>query len=125
MADESSRGESQILVVQFLVPVYDRKGRPYPRSVHKQIRRDLEDHFDGWSLAADRPLTGAWRNPESGEVEYDDSWRYEVGIAPDRLTELDDYLAALSYRLGQKALWRVAYAGGEGKVVPARAPARR
>lgn len=117
--------ESKVLVVQFLIPVYDRNGKPYRRSVHKQIRRDLEERFDGWSLAADKPLAGAWRNPELGEVEYDDSWRYEVGIAPDRLGELDDYLAELSHRLGQKALWRVVHAGGEGKVIPARVPTKR
>lgn len=116
---------AEVLVVQFLVPIYDRKGKPYPRSVHKKLRRDLEDRFDGWSLAADKPLEGAWRNPESGEVEYDDSWRYEVGIDPPRLEELDRYLAELSHRLRQKALWRVAYAGGAGKVIPAKAPRKR
>jgi hypothetical protein len=115
----------RILVVQFLVPVFDREGKPYPRSVHKEIRRHLEDRFGGWSLAADRPLAGAWRNPESGDVEYDDSWRYEVGIDPARLGDLDDYLADLARRLRQKALWRVAYARGEGKVIPARARAGR
>ena len=69
----------EILVVQFLVPVFDREGKPYHRSVQKRIRRDLEDRFDGWSLAADKPLPGAWRNPTSGEVKYDDSWRYDTG----------------------------------------------
>lgn len=122
---DPAKAKAQILVVQFLVPIYDRKGKPYPRSVQKGVRRDLEDRFDGWSLAADKPLTGAWRNPESGQVEYDDSWRYEIGIAPSRLADLDAYLAQLAHRLGQKALWRVAYAGGEGKVIPARAPAKR
>jgi len=107
------------LVVQFLVPVFDRNGRAYARSVRNRIRRDLEGRFGGWSLAADRPLAGAWRNPGSGDVEYDESWRYEVGIDPTRLHELDTYLAGLAFRLGQKAIWRVAYAGGEGRVIPA------
>src|ERR1022692_3635961 len=117
-----SKAKAQILVVQFLVPIYDRKGKPYPRSVQKGVRRDLEDRFDGWSLAADKPLTGAWRNPESGQIEYDVSWRYEIGIAFGRLSDLDGYLGQLAHRLGQKALWRVAYAGGEGKVIPAKRP---
>lgn len=109
-----------VLVVQFLIPVYDRRGRPYPRSVRHGIQHDLEDRYDGWSLAADRPLEGAWRNPESGDIEYDESWRYEVGISPSRLGDFDDYLADLSRRLDQKALWRVVYLGGEGKVIPAK-----
>ena len=108
-----------LLVVQFLVPTYDRKGKPYPRSVQKQLRRELEEQFDGWSLAAEKPLQGAWRNPRSGEIEYDVSWRYEVGIDPGRLAALDEYLAGLARRLGQKALWRVAFEGGEAKVIPA------
>jgi hypothetical protein len=36
------------------------------------------------------------------------------------LIELDDFLAELAHRLGQKALWRVAYLGGEGRVIAAR-----
>ena len=122
MSNDTPGRKELVLVVQFLVPVYDRDGKPYGRSVQKQIRRDLEDRFDGWSLASDKPLPGAWRNPESGDVEYDDSWRYEVGIAPGNLNQLDSYLAELAHRLGQKALWRVAYGGGEGKVVVARFP---
>ena len=124
MADESNAG-AKVVVIQFLIPVYDRRGNPYRRSAHNQLRRDLEDRFDGWSLAADKPLAGAWRNPGSGEVEYDDSWRYEIGIDRDRLDELDAYLGELAQRLGQRALWRVAYAGGEGKVVLARPPSKR
>ena len=125
MVDDPDKQDERVLVVQFLVPVYDRAGKPYRRSVHKEIRRDLEDRFDGWSLAADKPLAGAWRNPASGEVEYDESWRYEVGVDPDRLGELDEYLGQLAHRLGQKAIWRVVYAGGEGKVILARSSGGR
>lgn len=112
--------DNVMLVVQFLIPTYDRDGRPYPRSTHHQIQHDIEERYDGWSLAAKKPLKGAWRNPESGDIEYNESWRYEIGIPPSRLSELDDYLAKLSHHLGQKALWRVVYAGGEGKVIPAK-----
>ena len=122
MSDAPAKTDVEVLVVQFLVPVYDRDGSPYRRSVQKRIRRDLEERFDGWSLASDKPLPGAWRNPASGEVEYDDSWRYEIGIAPGRLDEFDAYLGELAHRLGQEALWRVVYAGGEGKVIVAKAP---
>ena len=114
--------ETEKLVVHFLVPKYDRDGKPYRRSVHKKLRKDLEDLFDGWSSLGDKPLEGAWRNPESGEIEYDESWRYEVGIDPEQLEELDDYLAELAHHMGQKAIWRVLYKGGEGKAIPARPP---
>jgi len=120
MAKRGKKPEAELLVVQFLVPKCDRDGNPYPRSVHQDLRKDLEDSFDGWSSLGDQPLPGAWRNPASGEIEYDDSWRYEVGIASGRLQELDDYLADLAHRLGQKAIWRVVYEGGQGKAIPAR-----
>ncbi len=61
-------------------------------------------------------MPGAWRNPKSGEVEHDDSWRYEVGIAADRLHEFDICLAELSRRLGQEAIWRVVYQVDLGKL---------
>lgn len=83
------------------------------------MQRELEERFGGWSLAADRSLPGAWRNPTSGEVEYDESWRYEVGVRRDRLDEVDEYLARLADRLGQKAIWRVRYGKGEGKAIEA------
>ena len=122
MAKRSRKPEPELLVVQFLIPKYDREGNPYPRSVHENLRKDLEDQFDGWSSLGDEPLPGAWRNSQSDEIEYDDSWRYEVGIAPDRLQEFDDFLAGLAHRLSQKAIWRVVYEGGEGKAIPARRP---
>lgn len=113
-----------MIVVQFLVPVYDRDRRPYSRDVQKRIQRELEDRFDGWSLASDQPLPGAWRNPESGEVEYDQSWRYEVGVLRKRLSEVDEYLAVLARRLQQKAIWRVVYGRGAGKAIGARSAER-
>ena len=102
-----------MVVVQFLDPIYDRNGGPYSRDVLKRLQQELEERFDGWSLAADQPLPGAWRNPTSGQVEYDESWRYEVGVPRDRLDELDEYLARLADRLGQKAIWRVATEWGK------------
>jgi hypothetical protein len=77
----------------------------------------LEQRFGGWSLAGGRPLEGAWRNPSSGEIEYDASWRYEIGLEPNRLPELDVYLGELARRLGQAAIWRVVYAGGDAAVI--------
>ncbi len=122
MAKQTRRPELELLVVQFLVPKYDRHGRPYPRTVHQELRRDLEEHFGGWSSLGDEPLPGAWRNPKSRKIEYDDSWRYEVGIAPARIAEIDDYLGGFANRIRQKAIWRVIYTGGEGKAIPACAP---
>lgn len=108
-----------LVIVQFLVPKRDRQGGLYPRAVHQRLREDLEEQFGGWSSLGDKPLPGAWRNPESGEIEHDQSWRYEVGITPDLLEDLDEYLADLAHRLGQKAVWRVVYKEGAAQAIPA------
>ena len=110
-------------IIHFLIPVIDRDGRPYIRNVHKQIQRELEDRFGGWTLLSTEPLPGAWKAPDTGEVEYDESWPYEVGIPPERLQEFDDFLAAVAFRLGQKTIWRVLV--GEGKAITAREPKRK
>lgn len=120
-----ARRKKSPLVVQFLVPTYDRRGAPYPRRRLRAIEEELARRFDGWSLVSRDPLPGAWRNPATDEIEHDHSLRYEVGIPLGRLAEFDDYLAALAFELGQKALWRVVYSGGAGKVIIARAPRER
>lgn len=125
MAKHSSKPASELLVVQFLVPKCDRAGDPYPRATYERLRRGLESRFGGWSSLGDEPLPGAWRNPKTGEMEYDESWRYEVGVLSDALAVLDDFLADLAYRLGQKAIWRVVYKGGQSQAIPARRPRRR
>ena len=107
-------------IIHFLIPVLDRDGRPYVRNVHKQIQGELEDRFGGWTLLSTEPLRGAWKAPNTGEVEYDESWSYEVGIPSERLQEFDDFLAAVAFRLGQKAIWRVL--AGEGRAIVAMEP---
>ena len=118
------RKPQKLLIVQFLVPVRGRDGALYPRTVHEELGRELEERFDGWSRLGDRPLPGAWRNPESGEIEHDESWRYEVGVARERLRELDDCLATLAHRLGQKAIWRVVFERTAAKAIAAHPPRR-
>jgi len=63
---ERKKSEPENLLIHFLVPNCDRNGKPYPRSVRDNLRKYLEERFDGWSSLGDEPLPGAWRNPESG-----------------------------------------------------------
>lgn len=125
MAKGQRRAISELLVVQFLVPKHDRAGDPYSKAIHRRLRQGLESRFGGWSSLGNEPLPGAWRNPQTGEIEYDESWRYEVGIPAGALAELDGFLADLAYSLDQRAIWRVAYEGAQGTVIQARRPRRR
>ncbi|MBZ0273224.1 hypothetical protein K8I61_14395 [bacterium] len=84
-----NKTDADFLVVQFLIPVIDRNGIAYEQSVFMEVREDLENGLGGWTLTSEGPTPGAWRNPDSGKIEHDDSWRYEVGIPRSRLAEFD------------------------------------
>ena len=69
-----------LIVVQFLVPSTDTRGRPYRRRVFSRLERELAERFGGWSLVSLGPLPGGWVNPETGGTEQDRSWRCEVAV---------------------------------------------
>ena len=85
-----------MIAVQFLIPT---------RADHPALRRDLEDTFGGWSLIGTN--YGAWRDPATGVVGFDATLRYEVGLDPDKLVYLDEYLQRLARSIGESAIWRV------------------
>lgn len=106
-----------MIVVHFLIPVADRAGKPYRRSIYHRLHKELQERFGGFTRLGARD-TGSWRNPESGELEFDESFRYEVGVERELLDELDAYLGDVAYRIGQKGIWRVVL--GQGKVIEPR-----
>lgn len=112
---------SELDIVHFQVPNCDREGNPYPRGVHKRIQAELEERFGGWSLIGGDPSWGGWVDPATKRRERDASWRYEVGIKPGEIGELDDFLSEVASRLGQKAIWRVLFGEARGRSIPAKA----
>ena len=102
--------------IQFLVPVADRKGRPYGRATMRRMELELERRFGGWSLVSREPLPGAWRNPSTQQIESDESWRYEVTWTS--VEAVEGYLVRLGRRLGQAAMYMVVV--GEGRIVDCR-----
>lgn len=116
---KKKRRSGQQCTVHFLIPVRDRRGVAYPKSIRHRMERELATRFGGWSRVAASPLPGAWLNPVTGRIEHDASWRYEVGLASNRVRELDLYLAELGRRIGQAAIWRIVYPDTWAKAVPA------
>lgn len=108
----------KLVVVQFLVPSTDTKGQPYRRGILLRLERHLAECYGGWSLVSVGPLPGGWRNPDTGRVERDVSWRYEVAVPADAMKEFDEFLGDLGASLGQAAMYRVVL--GEGLVIPSR-----
>lgn len=117
MMSETTEQNDDLIVVHFLIPVFDRKGNPYPRNLNKGLQGELEDRFGGWSLIGDKPAPGGWVNPETGEREEDLSLRYEVGIKANQINELDEFLSTIASKLGQEAIWRVIFGEARGKAI--------
>ena len=117
--DRGDSGEG-LVVVHLLIPMNDREGKLYPKNLKRRVEAELARRFGGWTQLSAMPLPGAWRNPETGEIELDSSVRYEVGIPAGRVGELDRLLADLAWELGQRAIWRVIFVGAEGRAIRAR-----
>lgn len=64
-------------LVQFLLPLRDNDGRPFPRAEFDRVNRELTDRFGGVTAYLRSPATGAWRE-EDGGVTHDDVSIIEV-----------------------------------------------
>lgn len=117
---EEKEAEEALRIVDFLIPVSERGGKPYKREVYKQIQRELEERFGGWQIIGSEPSPGGWINPDTGEPEREPNWRYRVGITAARYDELDEYLSEVAARLGQHSIWRERYIGAEAGAIPAK-----
>lgn len=94
------------IAIQFLIPVTDNDGNPYPGSVFEDLEHELVQRFGGWSLVSGTPMPGAWVD-DAGLIVEDNSCRYEVAIDATRLPELDAYLAEVAKTTKQDAIYRV------------------
>lgn len=107
-------------IVEFLIPENDNDGNPLKREVYKQIQREIEELFGGWSIVGHEPMEGGWKNRDTGEHFQGRSWRYRVDIEAYRFEELDEYLAEIAARLGEEAIHRERLPQSEAKSIPAK-----
>jgi hypothetical protein len=66
-------------LVQLLVPLYDNRGKRFPRALHDQLAKELTDRFGGLTAYARAPASGLWK--KGGKARRDDIVVYEV-MAP-------------------------------------------
>ena len=69
-------------LVQLLLPLQDRHGRAYPRSLYDELAGRLTEQFGGVTAYTRAPATGLWESA-SGETVRDQVVVYEVMV--DRL----------------------------------------
>jgi hypothetical protein len=81
-------------LVQLLLPVHDREGRPFDRPLFDQLAKELTDNFGGVTAYTRAPATGLWEEQSGGTVR-DHIVVYEVMVE-----KLDaEWWAALRERL--------------------------
>ena len=66
-------------LVQILLPIYNRSGRPIQPEKFGAVRRTLTERFGGVTAYTRAPATGAWKTPD-GAVERDDMIMVEVVV---------------------------------------------
>ncbi len=64
-------------LIQLFLPVYDRQGQAFPKSLFDEVRGELTERFGGVTAFLRSPAVGAWQDP-GGEVCRDDVYLYEV-----------------------------------------------
>ena len=90
-----------MIKTEFLVPVRDNEGHPFPRSCWRELEERLLP-FGGFFRQSD--VTGAWQS--DGPVYRDKSRRYVVALAS--WTEVPAWLALIQWvreRLRQEAIY--------------------
>jgi hypothetical protein len=102
-ASKTSGAGSTRCLVQLLLPLYDRGGKPQPPQLFAQVEDELADRFGGSTFYVRGVARGKWRS-EDGNLEHD-----EVIVGEVITHELDrgwwkQYQSELARRFGQDEL---------------------
>lgn len=90
--EPSAAGHS--VLVQFLLPLRDAQGQPFPADTFAAIRSELTESFGGVTAYLHSPAKGAWLDA-SGHLERDDMILVEVMAADLDRHWWGDYRARL------------------------------
>lgn len=67
---------SQLHLVQLLLPTRDKEGEAFPRGAFEQVSRELTERFGGVTAYSRAPAEGRWK--QDTETEHDDIVVVEV-----------------------------------------------
>lgn len=71
----------------FLVPTKSNEGKPFARSMFRELESKLADRFGGWTKAGQ--VQGGWRD-DRGKMIHDRSEKYIVAV--EKVTDLVDLI---------------------------------
>jgi hypothetical protein len=89
-------------LVQILLPLYGNEGRPLPRELFDEVRRELTEAFGGVTAYVRAPAQGLWQDEE--RVVRDDVLIHEVMVDGVDRQWWADYRERLRIRFAQDVL---------------------
>ena len=92
-----------MVLVQFLLPLRDNAGRPFPRADFERVRTELTERFGGVTAFLQAPAAGAWQE-EDGHTVRDELVLFEVMVETLERDFWRGYRAELERRFGQEEL---------------------
>ena len=85
----------------FIIPKQDNDGRRFPAKVLAELRRDILEQFNGYTV---KDVEGAWLD-EDGKTYHDESWEYTVVMEEGKIDKLVNWLGKAKDLLSQHAMW--------------------
>ena len=92
------------------IPAHRNDGSKVNHRERRAILSRVRDAFGGYSLEG--PFQGAWV-ADDGQVYEETSYRLEVLVSPDRVSEARELFTRLGKQLGQRAIYFEVREGGE------------
>jgi hypothetical protein len=96
-----SREQSVMLVIT-RIPTHRNDGSTVSRRERRTILTRVRDAFGGYTLEG--PFHGAWVG-DDGQVYEETSFRLEVLVAPERISEARELFMEVGKQLGQRAIY--------------------
>jgi hypothetical protein len=90
-------------LVQLLLPLYDRHGKPFPAGLYEHVEQELTGRFGGITAYARAPAKGLWAK-SPGHTTRDDIVVYEVMVEELDSSWWSQYRLDLEQRFGQEEL---------------------
>src|SRR5436190_14433673 len=98
------------MLVVTRIPTHRNDGSKISRRERRAILTLVRDTFGGYSLEG--PFQGAWV-ADDGQVYEETSYRLEVLVPAERLSEARELFTRIGMQLGQRAIYFEVREGGE------------
>ena len=98
------------MIVTTRLPTHRNDGSKVQRRELRAILTLVRDTFGGYSLEG--PFQGAWV-ADDGQAYEETSYRLEVLVSPERLSEARELFMRFGSQLGQRAIYFEVREGGE------------